>query len=182
MMARKVMAAFVVGAIGIGPALAQEYDTQIVQALQEQGYRDISTERTWLGRVRIVAETSDGRREIVLNPNNGEILRDSWLERRGDAGGTSLAQTGGSSGGGGSSSASVSVASTTGAPSTGGGSSGGASGSTGGSSGGSSTSSSSGSGTGSGSGSSGGTSSSSTGGSSGGSPSDDDGFSSGFSF
>ena len=74
MMARTVMVAMVAGAVGIGPALAQGYDTAIVQQLQEEGFRSISTERTWLGRVRIVAEAADGRREIVINPNRFPLM------------------------------------------------------------------------------------------------------------
>ncbi|WP_434614447.1 hypothetical protein [Tabrizicola sp. M-4] len=172
MMARTVMVAMVAGAVGIGPALAQGYDTAIVQQLQEQGYREISTERTWLGRVRIVAEATDGRREIVINPNNGEVLRDAWLERTPE-GGSSFAQTGGSGGGSGSSGA-TSVASTSGGSGSGSGgttgtsSSSSTSTSSGGSSGGSSSGESGSSGGGSSGGSSGGTSGGSSGGSSGG--------------
>lgn len=83
MMARKIMATVVAGAIGIGPALAEGYEATVLQKLERQGFRDISTERTWLGRTRIVAENSEGQREIIMNPNNGEILRDLWLVRDG---------------------------------------------------------------------------------------------------
>ena len=41
-----------------------------------QSFTRIETEQTWLGRTRIVAEGSQGQREIIVNPNTGEILRD----------------------------------------------------------------------------------------------------------
>lgn len=89
MMARKVMGALVVGAMGTTPVLADVYERTIVEQLQAEGFRSISTERTWLGRMRIVAENGDGQREIVINPNNGEVLRDLWMAEGGDAGGGS---------------------------------------------------------------------------------------------
>ena len=48
----------------------------MIQSLQSQGFSGIEVSRTWLGRTRIVATGSAGRREIVLNPNTGEVLRD----------------------------------------------------------------------------------------------------------
>jgi hypothetical protein len=87
MMARKVMGALVAGAMGTTPVLADVYESNVVQQLEAEGFRSISTERTWLGRMRIVAESGDGQREIIINPNNGEVLRDLWLvERRGNEG------------------------------------------------------------------------------------------------
>lgn len=47
-----------------------------IRQLGEQGFVDISVTRTWLGRVRIRAFSDTMEREIVLNPNSGEILRD----------------------------------------------------------------------------------------------------------
>ena len=120
MMARKVMGALVAGAMGATPALADVYERTIVEQLQSEGFRSISTERTWLGRMRIVAENGDGQREIVINPNNGEVLRDLWMADGGsldagggsgngssvmssvnrDSGSSSSASSGGSDGGG----------------------------------------------------------------------------------
>jgi hypothetical protein len=85
MMARKVMGALVAGAMGTTPVMADVYERTIVEQLEAEGYRSISTERTWLGRMRIVAENGDGQREIVINPNNGEVLRDLWLAEGGEA-------------------------------------------------------------------------------------------------
>lgn len=86
MMARKVMGALVAGALGTSPALADGYESSVVQQLEAEGFRSISTERTWLGRTRITAESGLGQREIVINPNNGEVLRDLWLGERRDGG------------------------------------------------------------------------------------------------
>ena len=49
---------------------------RIVQELREDGYREIRISRTFLGRMRFVAMKRDARREIVVNPVNGVILRD----------------------------------------------------------------------------------------------------------
>lgn len=43
--------------------------------------------RTLLGRTRFVATSDQYRREIILNPRTGEILRDLWLLLDGEAGG-----------------------------------------------------------------------------------------------
>lgn len=47
------------------------------------GYSDILVSRTLLGRVKIEADGDEGRREIIVNPRTGEILRDLFL-RLGD--------------------------------------------------------------------------------------------------
>jgi hypothetical protein len=58
------------------PALAQSVTDQMVAALRDQGYDILEMHDTWLGRVRVIAETETIRREIVFNPGTGEILRD----------------------------------------------------------------------------------------------------------
>jgi hypothetical protein len=58
------------------PAMAQSVTDQMVAALQDQGYDILEMHDTWLGRVRVIAETETIRREIVFNPGTGEILRD----------------------------------------------------------------------------------------------------------
>lgn len=88
MMARIVMGALVVGALGGSPALADGYAESIVRQLKAQGFSKIETEQTWLGRTRIVAEGSQGEREIIVNPNTGEILRDLWLAQNGGGAGS----------------------------------------------------------------------------------------------
>lgn len=59
-------------------AHAQDLTAQIVEQLTRQGFEVVVQERTMLGRVRIGAERDGGFREIVFNPNTGEILRDLW--------------------------------------------------------------------------------------------------------
>ncbi len=61
-----------------GPAFAQDFVGGVVSQLKTQGFRSIEQARTLLGRVRITASRRDGHREIIVNPNNGEILRDLW--------------------------------------------------------------------------------------------------------
>ncbi len=58
------------------PAAAQDFVSAWITQLQTDGYDDISVERTWLGRIRIVAEKDDIDREIILNRATGEVLRD----------------------------------------------------------------------------------------------------------
>lgn len=60
-------------------AMADGLDEQIMRQLQDDGYTEISREKTWLGRIRITAVSADGTREIILNPATGEILRDLWI-------------------------------------------------------------------------------------------------------
>ncbi|MFZ7090274.1 hypothetical protein [Primorskyibacter sp. 2E233] len=57
-------------------ACAQTSQDQVIAQLKSQGYSHIRVRRTLLGRVRILASGSMGRREIVLNPSTGIILRD----------------------------------------------------------------------------------------------------------
>ena len=61
-------------------AAAQSVQEQIVGQLRAQGFTEISLNRTWLGRVRVVALRDGLRRELVFNPQTGEILRDYWAD------------------------------------------------------------------------------------------------------
>jgi len=89
--------AFVLAAM-IGQGMAQGAQDRVVEQLKDQGYARIQITRTLLGRTRIVATGNAARREIILNTNTGEILRDYWeLDSRGPA-----AQNAGSSSPGGS--------------------------------------------------------------------------------
>lgn len=65
------------------PALADGYSDQVARQLRKQGFTRISVQRTLLGRSRIVASGAKGRREIILNPRTGEILRDLWTPAKG---------------------------------------------------------------------------------------------------
>ena len=60
-----------------GVADAEEPADGIVRQLREQGYVEFSVDRTWLGRVQVIALAPDvTQREIVFSPSTGEILRD----------------------------------------------------------------------------------------------------------
>ena len=108
---RKFLAGLACGLIVATPAAAQDYVADIVSQLKQQGFSTIVQERTLLGRVRIMASSSDGEREIILNPNTGEILRDLWIPAQGstrkiaivDGGGGSSGSSGSGSSGSGSS-------------------------------------------------------------------------------
>lgn len=84
-----------------GPALAQDYVASVIEQLKAQGFRSIRQERTLLGRVRIIGVRKDGRREIIINPNNGEILRDLWMPMKGEKRASDILdeKSGGGSGG-----------------------------------------------------------------------------------
>jgi len=57
-------------------SLASDYQSSVEAQLRAQGFSDIRVETTWLGRLKITAQRRGTGREIVLNPRNGEILRD----------------------------------------------------------------------------------------------------------
>ena len=84
-------------AIGF-PAFARSFSDEVISQLVSQGYSNIVTETTWLGRVRILADISGGRREIILNPRTGEILRDLWTAADGSAGPIAIVKGQGGSG------------------------------------------------------------------------------------
>ena len=70
------MALLGAGLLWGGIAHAQSTPEEIAAQLIAEGYTDVQIERTLLGRVRIVAIGADGRREIVIQPTTGAILRD----------------------------------------------------------------------------------------------------------
>ena len=80
-------------------ASAQDRSQAMIQSLQSQGFSGIEVSRTWLGRTRIVATGSAGRREIVLNPNTGEVLRDYLDETETERGREGDGHAGGGGGG-----------------------------------------------------------------------------------
>ena len=92
-------------ALGIalaGPVQAQDYVGGITGQLRDLGFEQIEVRTTLLGRARIIARSAEGQREIILNPNNGEILRDFWQASPGQSATTQLVDSrnsGGSSGG-----------------------------------------------------------------------------------
>ena len=57
-------------------AFAQGIKDEIISQLTAQGFTRIVVSRTLLGRLRFVATNDVYRREIVINPNTEEVLRD----------------------------------------------------------------------------------------------------------
>ena len=66
--------ALLAGMVQVG--FARTVEQQLVSSLLKQGYVVLEQGYTFLGRLRIVAENAEYRREIVVNPGTGEILRD----------------------------------------------------------------------------------------------------------
>jgi hypothetical protein len=75
---RHLIAGLCAGLLIPQAAWAQNYADRIVRQLRAQGYTGITVSNTWLGRTRIVAQSADGSREIIIDPRTGEILRDLW--------------------------------------------------------------------------------------------------------
>lgn len=75
-MQRRAFLALLAASLATGPARAADPVAAIVGELERRGYTQISVSRTLLGRARILARGPQGRREIILNPATGEILRD----------------------------------------------------------------------------------------------------------
>ncbi len=91
--------------LGTGPTQAADFEDAIVAQLSEQGFTGMSVHRTFLGRVIINAKSNTGEREIVINPNTGEILRDYFqasrtIADRSDRGGNGAGVAAGVAGGG----------------------------------------------------------------------------------
>ena len=78
----------------VGAAWAQGIETRIISQLQSEGYVRFEVTRTWLGRLRIAAEGPGIEREIIVNPNTGEILRDYWEVDDDNQGGGLLSSSG----------------------------------------------------------------------------------------
>ena len=73
---KRFLTAVVVWAALAATATAQDVAGSLLAQLSAQGYEVVYMQRTWLGRMRVVAENDAIRREIVFNPGTGEILRD----------------------------------------------------------------------------------------------------------
>jgi hypothetical protein len=58
------------------PGWSMTVEERLTAGLQDQGYTILEKGYTFLGRLRIVAESDEIHREIVVNPGTGEILRD----------------------------------------------------------------------------------------------------------
>ncbi|QMU60011.1 MAG: hypothetical protein GKR98_07375 [Boseongicola sp.] len=80
---------------------AADVRDRIVAELQADGFTEIRISRTLLGRLRFVATSEDARREIVVNPSTGLILRD-YLRILGASGSSGGSGSGSGTGGSGS--------------------------------------------------------------------------------
>lgn len=58
---------------------AQSVQDQIIAQLRDQGFTEMTVNRTFLGRVRVVAIRDGVTRELVFHPQTGAILRDYWV-------------------------------------------------------------------------------------------------------
>ena len=88
------MTIFAMGSMVAGIACAASYEDTVLAQLRVQGYSAIKVEYTLLGRVKISAQRDGGRREIILNPRTGEVLRDLWIAAEGGAAVPSLIKEG----------------------------------------------------------------------------------------
>ena len=103
---RDIISVLVAATVSVAamPALAASFSDDVVAQLTKQGFSNIQTTTTWLGRVVIDADRGGGHREIILNPRTGEILRDIWTAAGGKSGAPILddvADSGGAGQGGG---------------------------------------------------------------------------------
>ncbi len=87
---RSLASAAAVLAVGAVPVLAQDVGADIARQLRRRGYEEIEISRTLLGRVRVVGRRGNVRREVIVNPNSGEILRDLTTDSRTGAASSSL--------------------------------------------------------------------------------------------
>lgn len=76
-----------------GPALARTVTERVARDLSRQGFTRVDITRTLLGRDRVVATGPEGRREVIVNPRTGEILRDLWTPSGNSQGGSGLIST-----------------------------------------------------------------------------------------
>lgn len=68
----------------INERMAQIPEVQaMVDALEAQGFTFIEIRGTMLGRAKILAYDADSMREIVMNANTGEVMRDIMREHDG---------------------------------------------------------------------------------------------------
>ena len=75
LMNRRLLAALLMMILS-EPALARTVEERLISGLKSQGYVILEDGFTWLGRLRVVAENAQYHREIVVNPETGEVLRD----------------------------------------------------------------------------------------------------------
>ncbi len=72
----RLAAVFLLFSLWASPVAAAGFEDKIIASLEAQGYAIVEHGFTFLGRLRVVAESADYHRELVFNPGTGEILRD----------------------------------------------------------------------------------------------------------
>lgn len=60
----------------VDAALADSVSDKVFANLKAQGYLVVQQDRTWLGRIWVLARSKTVQREVVFDPTTGEILRD----------------------------------------------------------------------------------------------------------
>lgn len=73
---RKVLFCLLLAIAPAGVAASETVRERVVQELRQDGFTDIRVYRTFLGRLRFVGENQNTRREIVVSPSTGVVLRD----------------------------------------------------------------------------------------------------------
>lgn len=80
MQRRRFISLLTAALMAAGPVSGQSLRESVIAQLAGQGFARITVSRTLLGRMRFVAENELYRREIVINPSTGEVLRDYLVE------------------------------------------------------------------------------------------------------
>ncbi len=80
MQRRRFISLLTAALMAAGPVSGQSLRESVIAQLAGQGFARITVSRTLLGRMRFVAENDLYRREIVINPGTGEVLRDYLVE------------------------------------------------------------------------------------------------------
>jgi hypothetical protein len=111
LMLKRLLSATAIASLLASVALAQGVtERQVIDQLRDQGFSEFRVSRTLLGRTMIVATNREYRREVVINPTTGVILRDYWRalgpDDDDDSGSRLLNPRSGNSGSGGSGGAS----------------------------------------------------------------------------
>lgn len=92
---RRHLIAGAIATVAAAPVAAQDSVlTSIAAQLREQGYQIERVQRTWLGRIRVLAQSDTHTREVVFVPTTGEVLRDYWEQKDGKASGSKLSTVG----------------------------------------------------------------------------------------
>lgn len=73
---RKILFCLLLAIAPVGVAASETVRERVVQELRQDGFTNIRVYRTFLGRLRFVGENQRTRREIVVSPSTGVILRD----------------------------------------------------------------------------------------------------------